>query len=225
MSNGYRLHIENFLTIEEMDLDLSPGVQGFVGDNAAGKTNVLTAVESILKGTHDIKMIKDGESRSEIRLEEINDGEVVTSVSRIQTEKNSRLEAKGLPPQTTPKKWLSSLLDDIAINPIRLISDDPVKYLKQHLPIKAKKSEIRSLDDMDIGFDINKNAFDECDRVSEIVKIDRLTQYQKVRHLKEVVTELKKELKPLDNEPELTREEIQKRSDELVAEYAVAKEK
>ena len=130
-SKAYRLHIQNFLSIKEMNLELAPGTTGFVGENAAGKTNVLTAVESILKGNHDVKLIKDGEKRSEIRLEELHEGEVVSSVSRIQTLQASRLEGRNLPPQTTPKRWLSALLDDIAINPIRLISHDPVKYLKQ----------------------------------------------------------------------------------------------
>ena len=210
MTKSYKLHIENFLTVEELDVDLSPGVQGFVGKNAAGKTNILTALQSILSGEHDEKLIKDGAARSEVRLEEIDEGEVVASVSRIQTKKSNRLASNGLPPSTTPKKWLSSLLDEIAINPIRLISEDPVKYLKQHLNIPVTQDEIQVVDGIPIdkGFDLMLNSFDECERVSGEISVSRRAQYQVMRHQQEVVEELRKNLPNMPDKPEYTREQL-----------------
>lgn len=208
-STAYRLHIENVLTIDEMDLDLSPGVQGFVGPNAAGKTNVLTAVQAILSGKHDARLIKDGQKRSEIRLEEISDGEVLRSVSRIQTETASRLQGQGLT-HTSPKKWLTGLLDEIAINPIRLISEDPVKYLKQHLPIGVEPDEIVDAPGVTIEFNVEGNSFYECERIAEDIGVTRRAQYQIYRHAKEVADELRKNLNPLPDEPKFTQEELDK---------------
>jgi len=214
MESMYRLSISNFLTIENMSIDLSPGVQGFVGRNAAGKTNILTAIESILSGKHDKKLIKDGEKRSEIRLEEISDGEVVRSVSRIQTEQNSRLEGKGLGNAETPKRWLTTLLDEIAINPIRLISEDPVKYLKKHLPTKVKPEEVVEVSGMDINFNIQANNFGECSKAAEDIGIERRAQYKIMRHAQEIVDELRMNLPPRPEAPKKKFEEIQ---DEIVA--------
>lgn len=225
MTKAYKLHIENLLTIEAMDLDLSPGIQGFVGKNAAGKTNVLTALQSILDGKHDARLIKDGEKRSVVRLEEISGDEVVASVSRIQTERNSRLDGKGLPPNTTPKKWLSTLLDEIAINPVRLISEDPVKYLKKHLPLKIQESEVIEVPTVEfspIRFDVN--AFDESDRVSEEISIARRAQYQIMRHDKEVCEELRVNLPPMPDEPERSREQLDDAKATVVAKLMTLEE-
>lgn len=203
MSKSYRMLIENFLSIEEMNLDLSSGVSGFVGENAVGKTNVLHAVESILSGKHDTRLIKEGETRSEIRLEELAGDEVVASVSRIQTEKSNRLTGD-LPVGMTPKRWLSTLIDDIAINPIRLISEDPVKYLKQHISAKVNDNEVRvfSTTDGNYSFDVNANSFDECDRASAEVATQRVATYKLMRHAQEVVDELRMELPPLLDPPD-----------------------
>ena len=206
--NSYRLSISNFLTIESLELDLSPGVQGFVGDNAAGKTNVLTALQSILSGKHDTKLIKDGKKRSEVRLEELQDDRVVAHVARIQTENNSRLEGNGLS-GTTPKKWLSSLLDEIAINPLSLISGDPVKYLKQHLPIKIEQSEVIKVPTVKVDFNLEANSFFECSRVSDDIGVARREQYQISRHNMEVADELRKNLPLLPDEPSMSKIELE----------------
>lgn len=221
---AYRLHISNFLTIEEFELDLTPGVIGFVGPNAVGKTNILTAVESILSGKHDLKLIKDGAKRSEIRLEEIEDGIVKSSVSRIQTERSNRLESNGLGPRTTPKKWLTKLLDEIAINPVRLIGEDPVKYLKQHLPVKAKPEEIMQVADMTLPFNIEQNAFTQCEDVAENIEVERRSQYQVMRHAKEVADEIRMHLPPKPEKPKRTLQDIEDEKVELRAKYMRVKE-
>jgi len=223
--SAYRLHIENFLTIDEMDLDLSPGLQGFVGENAAGKTNVLTAVESILNGTHDTRLIKDGEKRSEVRLEEIDEnGDVLASVARIQTQQASRLQGAGVS-HTSPKKWLATLMDNIAINPMRLISENPVQYLKDHLPIKVTMDEIEEISDYEIKFDLTKNAFDECDRAKDQIHIDRIAQYKLMRHAAEVIDELKKDLPPLaEDAPPYSRKDLDDKRTELKAQLLTIEE-
>lgn len=202
----YRMKIENFLSVEFCDLDLDAGVTGFVGDNGAGKTNILTAVESILAGKFDERLIQSGKDRAEIKLEELNENEkVVASVTRMMTRDGSNVLKGNLPPNTTPKKWLSELLDEIAINPIRLISEDPVKYLKKHIKTEVIDEEKISFD-TDKGtyhFDDKNNSFDECEQASEKCAIVRVATYQNQRHVKEVIEELRKNLPalPIDAPP------------------------
>jgi len=187
-AKSYILSIENFLTIEKLNLDLSPGVTGLVGDNAQGKTNILTAIESILDGSHDLEKIRDGQEKSEIRLSEYEEDKLVASVSRIQTQKGNRLTGKGLEKGVTPKSFLDKLLDKRAINPLKLISGDIVGYIKQNVSPEIKDSDIPK--DGYYPFDLNANAFEECEKQAEQYEITRLATYQELKRAKEICSEL-----------------------------------
>ena len=199
----YRMHIENFLTVETFDINLDAGVTGFVGKNGAGKTNILTAVESILNGKFDERLIQEGKDRAEIKLEELNESDRVTaSVSRLMTRDGGNVLRGNLPPNTTPKKWLSELIDEIAINPIRLISEDPVKYLKKHTRTAVLDEEKISFEMAGGSYTFNdqNNSFDECEQASEQCAVVRVATYQNQRHVKEVITELRLNLPLLPTE-------------------------
>jgi hypothetical protein len=131
----YVLSIENYLKIEKAEIPLEPGVVGLVGENAQGKTTIIGALQELLAGKNDFTKIRNGADRAVIRLDAMEDGEVVSSVQRVQTEGSSRLEAKGLRIGHTATTFLSSVLSEMAINPISLINNNPVEYLKKHLDV------------------------------------------------------------------------------------------
>lgn len=45
-----KIHIQNYKAVEELDIDLKPGVNLFIGDNGAGKTSVLEGIAVALSG-------------------------------------------------------------------------------------------------------------------------------------------------------------------------------
>ena len=45
-----KIHIKNYKVIEELEIDLKPGVNLLIGDNGAGKTSVLEAIAVALGG-------------------------------------------------------------------------------------------------------------------------------------------------------------------------------
>lgn len=185
----YKLRIENYLTVDNMEMELK-GVKGFVGENAQGKTNIITAVQDILSGVQDVRKIKDGKDKALIQIEEIVDNEVVKQVSRTITEKGEYLKGKGLAMGETPISYLSKLFDKFAINPINLVTGNPVDYLKKHLPVKANEGDV--LDGTPEKFNIENNAFEECQRVADYIAVVRKEKGKDLKHEEEVVSEIEK---------------------------------
>lgn len=212
MEKIYRLSINNFLTVEKMTFDLN-GVKGFVGKNAQGKSNILLALDQLLHGNNDINLIKDGKDRYEIRLDEIVDGEVINRVQRVQTQTSNTITGKLN--NGTPKQYISSLIDDIAVNPIRIIEEDPVKYLKAHIVAPLQDGDILNHEYKEIEFDKNRNVFNECKRHQDYFDKVRVETYGKLRHAKELCSELQKTLPDKKLIPEVNKDEYIKQLSEI----------
>ena len=45
-----KVNLKNYKAIEEMELDLKPGINLLIGDNGAGKTSVLEGIATALSG-------------------------------------------------------------------------------------------------------------------------------------------------------------------------------
>lgn len=65
----YKLHIENYVLIEGIDLEFSPGFSVITGETGAGKSVLIGAVGLILGQRADLKMIKEGKERCLIEAE------------------------------------------------------------------------------------------------------------------------------------------------------------
>ncbi|MBQ9201480.1 MAG: DNA repair protein RecN [Bacteroidales bacterium] len=65
----HRLHIENYVLIEGIDLDFAPGFSVITGETGAGKSVLLEAVGLVLGQRADLKMIKEGRERCLIEAE------------------------------------------------------------------------------------------------------------------------------------------------------------
>ncbi|MDD2696280.1 MAG: DNA repair protein RecN [Anaerolineales bacterium] len=58
------LHIENIAIIEELDLQLRPGLIAFTGETGAGKSILVDAIEALLGGRTDSAMLRSGAERA-----------------------------------------------------------------------------------------------------------------------------------------------------------------
>src|SRR4030067_283328 len=54
------LHIRDFAIIDNLDLELSPGVIAFTGETGAGKSIIIDAVEMLLGGRADSAVVRTG---------------------------------------------------------------------------------------------------------------------------------------------------------------------
>jgi len=65
----HKLHIENYVLIEALDLEFAPGFSVITGETGAGKSVLLGAVTLVLGQRADLKMIKEGRDRCLIEAE------------------------------------------------------------------------------------------------------------------------------------------------------------
>lgn len=210
MNKWYRLRIENYLTIENAIIPLKPGPLGFVGKNAVGKTNILTALQDILSGKHDIRKIKDGADKSLIQLEIMKGDEMISCLTRRQTQSHSYLSAKGIPVDKSPSTLIADLLDRHVINPVRLLSENPVDYLKKHLPSKLDPEDIK--DPLPEGIEVNdsSNGFEVASNCASFYEQIRRETGRQVREAKNIVDNMKTMLPSPPEVPLESKEEIDK---------------
>lgn len=64
----YQLHIKDFAIIDNLDLELSPGMTVITGETGAGKSIVIDALDIALGHRADNKMVRHGTDRAEINL-------------------------------------------------------------------------------------------------------------------------------------------------------------
>lgn len=199
----YFLSIENFLKIESARLDLKPGLIGLVGSNAQGKTSILTALSDLLQGKNDFTKIRDGAERAVVKIDVVEDGELLSTVSRVQTKGGMKMEGKGLRPGQTAAGFLATMFDEIAVNPVKLATQDPVGYLKQHLNVQIEKADFPE----DIAGMVNELAlfqgkevvvkeqgFDLAAKLAEDVAASRLITSKKIQQEEAVVADMKRAL-------------------------------
>lgn len=205
-----RLTIENYLKVERVELPLEPGVIGLVGDNAQGKTTILTALQELLSGKNDVSKIRQGADRAVIRIDSIEDGQVVSTVQRIQTEASSRLEAKGLKIGHTASTYLSSILSDMAVNPIDLL-DDPVEYLKKHLQVQIDRADYpaEALPLVEQVEPMQLNGFTANELVVKKLEEERLLVRKQMEQSEAVVKDLRVGMDQAPAAPQETREALE----------------
>src|SRR5512143_1814227 len=60
------LRIENFAIIQQLELDLKPGLITFTGETGAGKSIILDAITAVVGGRTDTTMIRTGAERATV---------------------------------------------------------------------------------------------------------------------------------------------------------------
>ena len=115
-----KIEISNILGIQELEIE--PGaVTVLRGQNATGKTSVLEALKSVVKGGHDSTLLRQGAAEGEIVL-------VMDSGMRIRkriTESRSSVSAHhpAYGPLKQTQTWLKKATDALSVNPVAFLTD------------------------------------------------------------------------------------------------------
>lgn len=221
-SKSYVLHIENFLKVEKATIPLTPGVHGLVGKNAQGKTTFIHALHDLMSGKNDFTKIRDGAEKAMVRIDVMENGELVQTVQRTQTKETMKLEGKGMRPGQTAIGLLASLMDEVAINPVTLATTNPVEYLKQHLKVQIEKTDIPEemqalVNETQIfggeQTTVKGSGFQVCEILASDISARRLATGKQVEQETAMVNDIKKGL-PAEqpglpfNDQELTAEKV-----------------
>lgn len=193
------LSIENFMKIEKARIPLR-GVIGLVGKNAQGKTSVLKAIQDVLMGQNDCTKIRDGAEKAVVSITatDENTGEELFSISRTQTQDAAKLQAKGLRNGQTPAGVLGVLFDEVAINPVRLLENGPVQYLKKHLKASFDPAAMLPEDLRECTYDPvpvhQDDGFAFVEKVAENIEVERKILARDMKQQEAVIDNARKAL-------------------------------
>lgn len=140
-----KIRISNILGIDQLEIE--PGNFNLItGKNGQGKTSILEAIKSALKGGHDATLLRAGAEEGEIVLE-LDDGRSIEkSVKADKSTTNVRgLDGKR---QTSPASLIAAMSDLISINPVEFLAADAkrrTEILLQSMPIALDASHLTSL--------------------------------------------------------------------------------
>lgn len=171
-----KIRISNILGIEQ--LELVPGSFNVItGKNGVGKTSILTAIQSALKGGHDATLIRSGADEGEIVLE-LDDGR---SIEKSVKADKSTTNVRGLDgkKQASPVGLIAAMSDLISINPVEFLaagSKQRTEILLQSMPIALDAKQLLGLlpDSMaEVVFDTSGHPLEVISRVTKAVYDER----------------------------------------------------
>lgn len=167
--NIVRLQMKNFLSIA--DAELVPGkVNQITGPNCAGKTTVLRAIETAMRGSTDGSLVKRGETQAEIILE-FDDGTSVHRRLKADGSQDVRV-TKDQMVAKAPQTFLSKLFGAGAFNPLELLEPKSrTEAILRAMPIRIDEDVVKkAAGEMPVGlppFDYGDHGLKIAERVHD----------------------------------------------------------
>lgn len=157
-----RIYVKDILGIEEMDI--RPGVITQVtGKNGTGKSSIIQAVLSVVKGGHDATLLRKGAESGESVI--YLDGGNETYRRRVTPERTTlqRSDAnnKKLP---EAKGHLEDLIDSLSVNPIAFLTasgKEKAQKLLEVLPLKVEAEDLKEVGIDPVAEGINNSLFEK----------------------------------------------------------------
>ncbi len=179
-----RIIINNILGVEHMDI--TPGiVTQITGQNGTGKSSVLNAIKSTMKGGHDATLLRAGAEKGEVVLI-LDDG---TEIKKTVTSEKSDLKVKG-PNGNGGVRLLDGLRDVIGVNPVEFLTAEPKEQLQILLDSIDFELTDEELEEA-VGFKarragsaletieaLHKSTFEERTGINRDIKAKRATHSQ-----------------------------------------------
>jgi len=183
--------VKNILGIKSYEF--SPGKINLIeGANGIGKTSFLRAIQSVVGGGHDGKLLRNGEDSGEIVLI-FDNGMKLTKEIETEKSKITLTDSNGKTVQKAAS-FLKDVVDGVGINPVQLLTASPkdrIKLLLDTIPMETPVEEIKratgsTVDATDprhplkIIEDLRKDYFNERSEINRELK-EKETMVGKMR--------------------------------------------
>lgn len=136
-----KLRLTNVAGISELEVDANGRVQ-LVGGNGAGKSTVVRAIESVVKGGHEITLLKNGAEEGEIYLLLEDETEVRKRITPGGSDLSVRNPDYGS--VSAAKAWVERHLDVMSVNLIDVMLEERgAELLLEAIPMHVDLEQIR----------------------------------------------------------------------------------
>lgn len=189
------IKISNILGIEE--LELSPnGFTQISGRNGTGKTSVLEAIKSTLKGGHDATLLRKGEKKGEVVLV-LDDG---TEIRKRVTETGSTTDVmQGGKKINKPGEAIRALTDMLSVNPVEFLTapaKDRVRVLLESMPLEVDAERLGKIAGVKVQARPGVHALHVIDQVHKEVFDARTGTNRAVKEKAGTISQLRQALPP-----------------------------
>lgn len=127
----HKITIRNILGVEALEFAPARGVTRITGANGVGKTSVLEALRSIVRGGHDATLLRAGQKEGEVVIE--FEGGVIEE--RIRERGTTRNVKVGGVPQPKPAEAIGRLWDSVSANPVEFVTAKPARRIDMLLEV------------------------------------------------------------------------------------------
>lgn len=206
-----KIQIKNILGIENFEMTPDAKLTVVGGQNGAGKTSLINAINAALGGGHDATLLRNGADKGEVVI--VFDDK--SSINKIITESGSTVKMKDKAGKLIPGKP-QTMIDALTnkskainpVNPIEFLTLKPelrTKLLLESLPLEINTEKLvkaingynANIDEgghpLDVIANIRKQIYEERTGVNRVAKEKQAT----VKQLEETITNIESDVEQL----------------------------
>lgn len=195
------LQIKNFMSIKDVELKCGQ-INLIQGKNANGKTTILKALETAVKGSSNKNLVKIGEDRAEIIVELPDD----TKIRRtINANGNQNVTvSKGDFEVKSPQTYLKNLFNFNSFNPLELLSEEKrTESILNAIHLTVEEEDIASKlgvkkEDLPMGVDFKDHGLKVIDSLYKIYYANRAKANKETLEKKNRFESYKKDIKEVE---------------------------
>lgn len=186
------LEVRNIGGIEHIQAHLG-STAIVVGQNGAGKSSLLNAIQSVFDGGHDASLLRQGCERGEVRLD-LSNG---SAILKVITPKESTLEVRTSDGGVVkgPATYVKSIVPSISFDPIGFLNADPksrAAFLLETLPLTFTDKEVNAV--LDVPSVTGQVPLQRLNEIREGKYAERTEVNRRIRDQEGTVRDLEKSL-------------------------------